>query len=140
MPLLIASKRCLAITRCLTLQVNGLQYLDKIIHIPFCIPGIPGNDRQQYVKKVLNLREATDWDEWKQAKEKKREQIEIKLQEEEQEDEKEEDDAGEASGNDEGEEDDERKQEEERKREKKVIIIFAHPSAVVRNPFPRVVG
>lgn len=101
-----------------------MQYLDKIIHIPFCMPGIPGDGRQRYVKKLINLGEATNWEEWKQAKEKRREPIEIKLEEKEGEDKKEEDDAGE--GEDEREEDDRKEREEERKRKEKVTVKFPH--------------
>lgn len=40
-------------------QVNGLQYLDKIVHIPFCIPRIDEEACRDYVGDLLNLRDST---------------------------------------------------------------------------------
>lgn len=37
------------------LQVTALRYLEKIIHIPFCIPRICEENRQDYVGELLNL-------------------------------------------------------------------------------------
>ena len=46
-------------TNCGPNQVSGLQYLEKMIHIPFCVPRLPEKVRVRYVDGLLNLTEAT---------------------------------------------------------------------------------
>lgn len=36
------------------LQVTGLGYLDKIIHIPFCMPMIPEANRLELLRSLLH--------------------------------------------------------------------------------------